>query len=821
MVLSAAQMGKMSQLLDEALELDEQARLRWLDALAPEDRGLEAALRVALRATGTGTSSELAVLPKVGNAPVPTAGVQAEDLVGPYRLVRLLGQGGMAQVWLAQRADGAFKRDVALKLPMLSRHRRDLARRFARERNILAGLEHPNIARLYEAGVTPEGLPYLAMEYVAGRPLVAWCDAHGLAVGERLKLFLQVLDAVQFAHGHHVIHRDLKPSNILVTESGQVRLLDFGVAKLLEQQDGTELTQVYGRALTPEYASPELVRGDAIGATSDIYALGVVLYELLAGSRPYQIKASASVGPLEYAIATAEVPRPSLQLGDTAGVARSTTQQKLARRLRGDLDAIVLKALEKRPEKRYGSAAALADELQRYLAGEPVQARPARAGYLLGKFVLRHRTGVAATSAAAVLVAAAAAYLLPRISATEPTPPASTAFADRPIVVLPFLASPPGDESGVRGGSFARDLSAALGRTMAHFAWRVVESPVTEKQADPAGMQRLGSKLNASYLIAGDITHADGQIRVDIQIIDGATGTQIWADRVETPEMKAARFPDLALLRTTAVLRRGIYKVAEDRIVRKPLDRLTPAEMVLLANETEDQETKVHLYAQAMRRVPNLVPALVGRADRLRLVEASSVENERNLQQADDLSKRSIQLAPNDADAWYVRGWVLWNQVRYDAALAANTKAIELDPSYAKSYVARGLYTISVGQPEAALPMLDRARDIDSTVDGVASRTACRAFLSLGRYDEAVQSCERAMATDESLFVHIYLTAAYAQKGDMARAADAKATLLRLSPLLTLEALKPHSGKPDVQRFREQWDKHVIAGLRRAGIPER
>jgi adenylate cyclase len=364
-------------------------------------------------------------------------------------------------------------------------------------------------------------------------------------------------------------------------------------------------------------------------------------------------------------------------------------------------------------------------------------------------------------------------------------------------------------------------LSAALGRTLAHFAWRVVESPVTEKQTDPDGMQHLGSRLNASYLIGGEMGHADGQIRVDIQIIDGATGTRIWADRVETPELKAARFPDLALLRTTAVLRRGIYKIAEHRIVSKPLDLLTPAEMVILANETEDQEAKVRLYAEALLRVPNLVPALVGWADRLRVVEASAAENERNLEQADGLSKRAIQLAPNDADAWYVRGWVLWHQDRYDAALTANAKAIELDPSYAKSYVARGLYTISIGQPEAALAMLDRARDIDSTVDGVASRTACRAFLSLGRYDEAVQNCERAMATDESLFAHIYLTAAYAQKGDMARAADAKATLLRLSPRLTLEALKRHSGKPDIQRFREQWDKHIIAGLRKAGIPER
>jgi serine/threonine-protein kinase len=198
----------------------------------------------------------------------------------------------MAEVWLAERADGAFKREVALKLPMLSRLRKDLASRFARERDILAGLEHPNIARMYEAGVSGEGLPYLAMEYVHGEPLTTWCDRHQLGIRERLKLFLQVLDAVQYAHGHQVIHRDIKPSNILVTDSGQVRLLDFGVAKLLAREDEqTELTQLYGRALTPEYASPELVRGDGIEQASDVYSLGVVLYELLCGSRPYRLKA--------------------------------------------------------------------------------------------------------------------------------------------------------------------------------------------------------------------------------------------------------------------------------------------------------------------------------------------------------------------------------------------------------------------------------------------------------------------------------------------------------------------------------------------------
>jgi serine/threonine protein kinase len=304
-----------------------------------------------------------------------------------------LGAGGMAEVWLARRADGAFKREVALKLPMLAQARAGLEARFARERDILASLEHPHIARLYDAGVDPKGLPYLAMEYVQGEPLTDWSDAHRLGIPERLGLFLQVLEAVQYAHEKQVIHRDLKPSNILVTESGQVRLLDFGVARLLEgeETDQPALTSLYGRALTPDYASPELLRGDPIDERSDLYSLGVLLYELLTGTRPYRLKSAASIGALDQAIATLEVKKPSLQLEPSAATDRSSTVERLARQLRGDLDAVVLKALAKEPTLRYPSAAALKEDLRAYLGGRPIRARPARIPYRLGKFARRNR----------------------------------------------------------------------------------------------------------------------------------------------------------------------------------------------------------------------------------------------------------------------------------------------------------------------------------------------------------------------------------------------------------------------------------------------
>jgi serine/threonine protein kinase len=319
--------------------------------------------------------------------------------IGPYEIVREIGAGGVGSVYLAQRVD-EFRQRVAIKLLRAGMDSRMVISRFRHERQILAGLHHPNISRLLDGGATEDGRPYFVMEYVEGKPIDAYANERGLSIRERLQLFRQICAAVQYAHQNLVVHRDIKPGNILVTEDGTPKLLDFGIAKLQRPVPGHDaaaqepsvaaaggatlaLTEADMRLMTPEFASPEQARGLPITTASDVYSLGVVLYQLLTGRMPYQFKTRSPV-EVELVISEQEPPRPS------------TVGGILAKGLTGDLDNLVLKALEKDTQRRYGSAEQLSEDIRRYLEGMPVLARPQTLFYRAGKFARRNRMAVAA-----------------------------------------------------------------------------------------------------------------------------------------------------------------------------------------------------------------------------------------------------------------------------------------------------------------------------------------------------------------------------------------------------------------------------------------
>ncbi|HEY2796418.1 MAG TPA: protein kinase [Thermoanaerobaculia bacterium] len=385
MTSSPSDWGRVKSILADALERPVEKRGAFLDAAC----GTDLALRREVEALLLAEREEWSFFdspPPGWPAPADSSPSSAREgtRVGPYEILRELGHGGMGQVYLGRRADDAFQKKVAIKLIRPGMAGEETLARFRTERQISAALEHPNIARLLDGGTTDSGEPYFVMEYVEGENLLDFCAGRRLRLEERLRLFGTICAAVEYAHRNLVVHRDIKPSNILVAEDGTPKLLDFGIAKLLEPDGGVgDRTATVMRVLTPDYASPEQVRGGAITTATDVYSLGIVLYQLLSGRRPYHVE-SGEVGELLRVVCERDPERPSAAAADPA----------LARRLRGDLDTIVMKALRKEPRSRYGSVGELSDDIRRHLEARPVRARRGTQGYRAAKFVRRHRVGL-------------------------------------------------------------------------------------------------------------------------------------------------------------------------------------------------------------------------------------------------------------------------------------------------------------------------------------------------------------------------------------------------------------------------------------------
>lgn len=757
MRLTVAQLARLSTLLDEALPLDAAARRLWLDALDAADLALSASLEAALfpDASALADVDRLESLPRCSpDAQAPASPQRQIDLkaglrVGPYELIRRLGTGGMAEVWLARRVDGAYQRAVALKLPVLLHLRQDLARRFAHERDILAGLEHIHIARFYDAGVTPDNLPYLAMEYVAGESLTQWCDKRQLPVRARIELFLQVIDAVQYAHARHIVHRDIKPSNILVTDSGEVRLLDFGVARMLDGTDGarTQLTEVYGRALTPDYASPEHLKGEPAEIGNDIWSLGVVLSELLTGVRPVGPGAAAPGVTCDSPSADVNATPPSARIPPEAGAARGTSLHKLARTLRGDLDAIVLKALARDPAGRYLSALALGDDLRRWLGGHPVRARSAQAGYEIGKFLGRH--GVALASSLGVLLGAGAlvfAVLHQRPAQPADTAPAPAAVAapEKSIAVLPFAdRSEKGDQAYFSDG-LADELLHRLSRIPGlHVAARTSAFAFKGK---PDDIPTIARKLMVAHVLEGSVRKTGDTMRISVQLVSAVDGYQIWSETYD-------RHVD------------DIFKVQEEiatavaKALKAALAPGSPPERALVKGGDS-----YFLFLRARD--------LMYRTGDYGKVAA----------QLEQICRADPGFAPAWAELSFVRSEVAFNARDHDEAhwndfRQAARKAIALDPQFAGGHVSLAkIYMYHDWNWSGAQMELRRALDLEPGDWATLQFSALLANM-LANFDDAFDYLRRAQAVDPLNGFSFGLLATTAYKAG--RLDDAQAALDR------------------------------------------
>ena len=745
--MSQERRQRVEELFEGALDVPSESRAAWLRSRCGDDPDLLAELEALLaaheRADGLLEKEPGPLLEPSDPAEPDPGGDHAEQRrIGPYRVLREIGRGGMGVVYLAERDDGQFRRRVAIKL-LRSPYGDELEQRFLTERQILASLGHPNIAQLLDGGVTGGQIPYLVMEHVDGEPIVEYCDRRRLGIPERLHLFREVCAAVQHAHQNLVIHRDLKPGNILVTRSGNVKLLDFGIAKLLNPALGRmdqPVTRRQARLMTPEYASPEQVRGEPLSTASDVYSLGVILYELLAGCPPYATEGHEA-GEIAHMVCHAEPQRPSTRLRDAeaSAVARGTSVDRLRSRLRGDLDAIVMTALRKEPQHRYGSVQQLSDDIEHHLNGRPVAARAESRAYRFRKFVVRHRVGV---SAAAGLMALLFTYAT---TTTVHTRRVSRALAEaeleanRSSQLTDLLLGLFETGSGVASPDDSAAVSALLARASAR-AEQMRHSPAARAQMLTA-LGRVNEHIGA-YDRAAELLNSALRIRRQLygpRHLDVAESqvalAKVYRALNELGNADSLLAGALSIERTLLGTEhpRVARTLSERSLVLRDLGELEEAERLtqdalamrrrLLGNRHPDVATSVHHLAEILRRR--------GDYDNAGRLFHEALELRRSLYDGDRLE---IAESVNSLGVYYdVIGEYRTAESLYREALAMYGRIVgEEHPDPAILLASLGLAVSRLGRVEEADSLLQRSLEIQRRLYGPEHPEVGRSLRLLG-----------------------------------------------------------------------------------------
>jgi serine/threonine protein kinase/TolB-like protein len=677
--------------------------------------------------------------------------------IGAYRLLAEIGRGGMGAVYLAEREDGEYHKQVAIKL-VKEGDSESVVRRFRQERQILADLEHPNIARLLDGGRTDGGIPYFVMEHVDGQPIDAYCESGNLSVAPRLDLFRTVCSAVGHAHAKLVVHRDLKPSNILVTTAGTPKLLDFGIAKLLNPAPWSERTVTGACLMTPAYASPEQVGGEAVTPASDIYSLGVLLYRLLAGRGPYRVTSDL---PHELARAICEEdPRsPS-----------ASASPAIRKELSGDLDAIVLKALRKEPWRRYASVDELSEDIRRHREGRPVMARKDGLAYRARRFMGRNR---AATLMAAAMVASAALssavlYQRSRAGSAPPTRPGPiTSLAVLPIV---NLSHDPEQEF------FADGMTDALITDLSRIgSLRVVSrTSVMGFKGTHKPLPQIARELNVDGVVEGSVLRSSDRVRITVQLIRAADDRHLWANSYEQ------ELHDILALQGGAA--QAIAGEINGRLTAQEQVRLTSRPPVnpdaYLAyvrgryfwnrRNEESLKTAIGYFDEALRLDPTYAPAYSGLADSYfyRGYGFGLLPPREAMPKARAAALKALELDDTLAEAHtslaIVRFFYDWD---WPGAEQEFRRAIQLNPNYATAHHGYAVFLAAMHRWDDSVAEARRALEVDPLslpVNHILGEMLRRS----GRYDEAIDQFKKTLELDPSYaLAHSNLGVAFERKG--------------------------------------------------------
>jgi serine/threonine protein kinase/tetratricopeptide (TPR) repeat protein len=772
--VAATERGQQTEdLYQTALSLPETEREAYLAAACGDDDPLRTAVgTLLLRHTQADAFAN--ALPLTGDLLIGRR-------VGAYQLVRELGRGGMGAVYLAERADNAFRKQAAVKLIKRGMDSDFILRRFRRERQILASLDHPHIARLLDGGTTEEGLPYFVMEYIEGQPLYRYCDARRLTIAERLHLFQSICDAVQFAHQNLVVHRDLKPSNILVTADGAPHLLDFGIAKLLSPELGAETIDATGtemRLLTPEYASPEQVRGERARPESDVYNLGILLYELLTGHRPLRLR-SRAMYEIARAVCEEEPELPSVSLAHANNFApggaltleaiyqaRGADGETLRAAIVGDLDRIALKALHKNPRQRYQSAAELREDIARHLEGRPV----------------------------------VAPVYTPDPLATRLMPARGEATGATSIAILPLklLAVPSHEDTGEKylSTGFADALITRLSNVHS-LAVRPTSSVLRygSEDADPLA---AGRELNVDFVLDGHLRRAGDRMRVSLQLLDVRQGTNAWAQQFDERCTDVLSLEDAITAQVAAVLVPQLTGEERKQLKKRGTDNPEAFEAYLRGRYhwntfTEEGFAKALVaYNQALALDPQYALPYAGIADYYNLLGVFGVLPSNECYRAARVAAtQAIELDGGLAEGYAALGFaVLVENYDWARGEAACRRAIELNPHNAQAHIWYSVQLTMEGRFDEGLEHARRGLELDPLTPYNGHNLGWCLFFAR-RYDESIAQFRRVTAAHPLYpLAHFGLSKtlrAFGQHTEALREAQRAVELSNESPLILLQ----------------------------------